>query len=195
MKYAYCLLDTETTGLHRLNDQVYDIAWKFLDAQTLLEIGPKPQPFNISGVHKRWCGMDVPLNRISEYTWKSTNFALYMAAGGYKHDLLNVHVGQITAQSAALIESGYDDVFLVGANPAFDDSFIRLYNDDKTPYKYRMIDLENQAMRPMRLQVPPGFHEVIKHYLGPGIVQPHSAEGDVLLLERVLLEMRDRGDM
>lgn len=194
MKYVYCLLDTETTGLRRHDDQVYDMAWKFLDAQTLLQVGPKPQPFNINGVHKRWCGIDVPLNQISEYTFKSPNFALYMAAKGYKNDPLHSVVGILTAQSAALIESGYDEVYLVGANPAFDDNHVRRHNE-WAPYKYRMIDLENQAMRPMRLPVPPGFNEVIKHYLGPDIVQPHSAEGDVLLYEQVLLKMRDRGDI
>lgn len=194
MKYAYCLLDTETTGLRRSRDQVYDIAWKFLDAHTLLRAGRKPRPFNINDVHHAWVKLDtIPYSEISEYTLKSPNFALYQAAKE-KHDFKQVTCW-LYSQIMGLKEAGYDDVYLVGANPAFDDHFNSLAYGDHPGYKYRLIDLENQAMRPMRLQVPPGFHEVIKHYLGDHIKQPHSAEGDVLLLERVLLRMRDKGDI
>lgn len=194
MKYAYCLLDTETTGLHRHIAQVYDIAWKFLDAQLLLATGLKPHPFNINGVHRAWVKLDhIPYSEISEYTLKSPNFALYQASQE-KHDFKQV-MGWLYSQIMGLKEAGYDDVYLVGANPAFDDHFNTQCWGDHPGYKYRLIDLENQAMKPMRALVPPGFQEVIKHYLGKGVTQPHSAEGDVLLLERVLLQMRERGDI
>lgn len=196
MKYAYCLLDTETTGLRLGRDQAYSIAWMFVDAHTLLPIR--------SNLYHYYLNVSVPFDEISDFTLDSVSWLNYCCNKKSRvtpFDAMERLFSQIhDLKSGGHFGHGvpYTGVYLVGANPRFDDRMLETadsYLHREAPYKYRLIDLENVAMKPMGRLVPPGFHEVVKHYLGPDIVQPHTAEGDVLLLQDVLTAMRDRGDI
>lgn len=158
-------LDTETSGLDPLKDQLLEVSWA-----TLL----RPEPQTLVIPHDP--------SRVSDEA---------AAINGYHERNLADSSTWATAEQLGALLGDLRDVTLVGANPSFDAGFLRKafgMNIDQCPWHYRMLDIESMAYGKLDLDDVPGMKTIFDVLTGQGFVIPepdHTAAGDVRALVAV----------
>jgi hypothetical protein len=172
---TYLYLDTETTGLGP-QDCAYQVAWQF-------EAPPHLRRMEVAFV-------EIPAGvEISDYTRKSRAYEQYLRAA-YRWRPEDVW-GAISAEIEAFRARLGGNVFLVGANPAFDDRMLRKMGGGWAPgYHHRLIDVEAYAMGRERAAVPSGLATLAKRYVPNFGEQDHEAASDVRALVAAFAELR-----
>jgi len=161
----YIFLDLETTGLDDTRDQITEIAWLYRDESG----GIVRREYRVQ--HNR------PPSR-----WSAARTSAY--AGAEKQSLADHrNRPRVTDALTELVRDVVglgdvsDPVFMVGANPAFDDRFIRRQMDP--PYHHHLIDIEAVVFGAFGLDRMPHIAD-LRGILGiPGDRQgAHSALAD-----------------
>lgn len=160
----FMFLDLETTGLESEVDQITEVAWKFL--------GEELRSYIVK--HDRIPG---------EWSLKKTDYIQRILLSNQKEDFTQV-MGWLSYD----IRKKVSPVYLVGANPAFDHSF--LAKAGVRGYHYRLIDVEVMAMQALHLIEPPGLKDCLKMLGLPENNAAHTASGDVLAVEMVFKHLR-----
>lgn len=177
MTPLYLVTDTETTGLDKSKDEVYEVAMTAMTQQ------------NIIFRYQAWVKLP-PNQEISQYTLDSPNYKKYALERGeegefdyeYIHDPTQVRQQIVKRVKMAQERTNTDGkhTYLVGSNPSFDRFFISrsLELELDTPLiSHKMIDLSNIAMAYFRSARPIGQTDVMKRLnLGD---QTHGAQADV----------------
>jgi oligoribonuclease (3'-5' exoribonuclease) len=171
MKTAYLFLDLETTGLDPVVDQITEIAY-------ILEAGEESCSDEAIIQHSK-----LP----HEFILKSMNYIERILKAPDKK-FLHAVVGPMLQRIKGLKEHGWT-THLVGANPAFDHSFLKaaLVPDS---YHYRLIDVECLTMQALGLDSPPGLSKCTELLSLPKNERPHEAMGDVLEARAVFHALR-----
>ncbi len=172
-KTAYLFLDLETTGLNPLVDQITEIAY-------ILEAGNDVCSDEAIIQHSR-----LP----NEFILKSMNYVNRILKNPNKKNLYEV-VGLMLQRIRGLKENGFT-THLVGANPAFDHSFLRAACIQDS-YHYRMIDVEVLTMQELGLDSPVGLYKCTELLGLPKNEKAHEAMGDVIETRAVFCELRRR---
>lgn len=82
---------------------------------------------------------------------------------------------------------------IVGANPAFDASFLRKRWGGVAPWHYQMIDVESMALGVLRYSRPKGLSAISSDLADRGYPVPmpdHSASKDVEVVREVYMALR-----
>lgn len=163
MSFVY--LDTETTSLDFVGGEVWEIALAADDRPIQSAIvahsleHANPDSLRIGG-HDTRCPASSNGGHPSDDYW------------GFEVDLQNV----------------LTDRTLVGANPSFDATFLRL-RWGHAPWKYRLLDIEAFAMPGLGLHEPRGLAYIAEAL---GVQAPdHTAAGDVHTLRECHRELLD----
>lgn len=159
---GYVCLDTETTGLTE-RDQIWRIAWILLDAngETLY-------------TREATCAHVVAP---SPWVLQKTRYVATMSDE-------KAIVSNVSAETQFLrkiiIGTGLDPslTHLVGANPSFDDRFVRR-SVGTVPWSYHLIDIETLIMGAFGLAAPPSLRE-LADLTGIQNLAPHDAMGDAI---------------
>jgi hypothetical protein len=159
-------LDTETTGLDPAIHEVWEMAWAVDD-------GPIRQSFLAhSGISADPKALEV---------------------GGYGArwpSRLTHHEPEVAELTAVLALTGNT---FCAANPAFDAAFLRA-RWGKTPWKYRLFDIEAYAMGALGYEIPQGLKTIAADLQSLGhhdIPKPdHTAAGDVATLRACHLALK-----
>ena len=140
---AYLFLDTETTGTNRYNDQIWQLSW------------------SLETEHRTFADRDFLIQHNAKPTeWVSTRTQYNAKANEPKHSRSSVlKTLMADIESAAPLR-----VYLVGANPTFDDYFLQKMtwgvSGIALKYEYRLICIENLVMGFLGLAAPPGLKEI-----------------------------------
>jgi len=171
-KVAYLFLDLETTGLDGRTNQITEIGWIFDYKNTSVE--------NQAFVKHS----QVP----DEYILKNMDYIDRILKSWPKHDL-KIEVDLLNdAIKIAEELVGKGHVYLVGANPTFDHSFLK--SAGVTGYSYHLIDVETLTMQAFHLSSPPGLYKCIELLGVPPNELSHSAMGDVRATRNVFYALR-----
>lgn len=149
---TYLYLDTETTGLNPFLHEIWEIGWAFDD-----------RPVESAVVPHSLVTADPAALQMNRY---------------YEQ----VHGRPVDTEVDLALKQLLDGVTLVGANPAFDASFLYA-RWGIAPWKYRLLDIEVYAMPALGLDEPRGLAFLAEQL---EVVSPdHTAAGDVATLRAV----------
>lgn len=149
----YLFLDTETTGIEE-RDQIWNLAYvlenedgsRSIERDLLIEHSSAP----------------------SHWVLENTKYYERLSIDAYRHQMFAVTMF-LANDCAKLLEPGdtlrSNDVYMIGAVPAFDDRMIRknpyfLVSPEQIPYNYHVIDVEAVIMGKLGLAVPPKMKEM-----------------------------------
>jgi DNA polymerase III alpha subunit (gram-positive type) len=173
----YFITDVETTGLDRVKDEPWEIAWTIRSMSGRL-------------VAKR-CMLIEHRTKPSQWTLENTNYLERMASGGPLHRPQVV----LRALRADLAPCGPRKRILVGSKPEFDDAHIaKLAPDLDTDelYHHHFIDVGQQVATVLDLPRP---HNLIESAMLLGIPVDyeaiHTSTGDRDLAETVFWTARE----
>lgn len=166
-------IDTETTGLNPETDQLIEVAWATLE---------NPEPKTLIFPHDR--------NNVTPGAAAVNNY--------YGRGLGNPKLWCSVSDELLLFEELKGQT-LVGANIAFDESFLAkkcTYRDyDVVPWHYRKLDIESIAYHAFRYpQKVPGMKDIFEVLVAKGYDLPepdHTAAGDVRTLIRAFEILRE----
>jgi hypothetical protein len=178
--HVHLYLDTETTGLGP-TDCAYQVAWQF-------EVGS-----SLGQMMNAYIQLpeDLP---VSEYTLASHAYRNYLAAP-YRYEPADFW-GMLREQIGRFQGPDGRNVYLVGANPSFDDRMLRKMQRGIAPgYHHRMIDVEAYDMGLRRAAEPRGLADIARDVLPGCIEQEHEAMSDVRMLVEVYRALQLRPDM
>lgn len=152
----YLFLDLETTGLDPDTDEIYEAAW----------IDPWGKEHTHLVEHKH-----LP----SLWTLQNTDYTTRVLPAWGKQTLAFI------GSQLHIAKPYQTEMYLVGANPAFDHGFLRKLfkaTEHDQPYNYHLIDVEALVMEHCGLTHPPHLADC-RALLGlPGSYKQHSALDD-----------------
>jgi DNA polymerase III epsilon subunit-like protein len=160
------IIDTETSGLNPVLDQLLEVSWVDVD-DMFCQIKTLVLPHNPEDVSDK-----------------------VAAINGYHDRGLSDESKWATPEQIEALFAELDGVTLVGANPAFDAAFLREYAGDEglpANWHYRLLDIESAGFFMGGFEDVPGligvwqwFQDIHDEIGLPAIPKPdHTAEGDV----------------
>jgi hypothetical protein len=183
----YIHLDTETTGLDKNSDEIWNISYIIDDTEGycvertfFLQHTAEPSAFTLA---------DPTYRRI--FVDPDTRADIIVDSP--------VEVIRVLSRDCSDARSGAEELLLVGARPWFDDAFLQVWRDRfgvTTPWwSHELIDIENMAFAiggASELGKPPRLKE-ISEILGFQKIErtPHSAEADRILSRKFFWAMMD----
>lgn len=189
----YLFLDLETTGLDTAVDEITEAAW-------ILDDGTEHHFFvEHTRLPNEWVLKETDyLTRILPASKTSLYKVLFLLSRESDAE-------RLVPTSYGTIKGIPQTTYLVGANPAFDDRFLRsaLRRSNVTdgwgaqmtemPYHYHLIDIEAVVMGALGLAIPPKLKEC-RSLLGlPGANEaPHSALSDAREVKFIWDTLRSR---
>jgi DNA polymerase III epsilon subunit-like protein len=177
----YIFLDIETTGLDVGVDEIIEIAW----------VPDEGTPYSAFVEHQR-----IP----NEWVLKKTDYTTRILGAKREWKPAVLVLKELSQACKNLcVDRNFvrqADVYLVGANPAFDDRFLRAaYRifDAEPPYHYHLIDVEAMAMQEFGWPAPRRIKD-LRATLGiegenPA---PHTALGDAMEAKVIFEALRAR---
>lgn len=147
-------LDTETTGLNPALHEVWEVAWAVDDGWVYSSVVPHSL---------------------------ATAQPAALAVGRYRERVTQAWSGSEQRTAEYGLRRTLQGATVVGANPAFDTSFLRARWGD-APWHYRLVDVEAAAMFYFGWDRPKGLAAVAVALRDEGLDVPepdHTAAGDV----------------
>jgi DNA polymerase III epsilon subunit-like protein len=165
------ILDLETTGLDPARHQAWEVAWWNDD-------DPEPRVGILPHTLENADSLALEIGRYHER-------GIEPSIDIYEHP------GRFSL--VAELQTAVTGATIVGANPGFDLSFLRVLLPG-TPWHYRPIDVETMAMTVWQWERPRGLDAIARHCAdeyGCTDLPDHSAEGDVRATRAVYHCIRD----